>query len=195
METVYQRFLSGEYCNHLDKEVLDMMIQTKRLLRQLNSTDSFDSEERTSLLNEIFGSVGKHVSIDVNFHCECGKHIFLGDQVIINMNCTFLDDNFIRIGNRVLIAPDVKLYTATHPVDAAERFVENWNEQSGDLFFRTRALPITIGDDVLIGGGAIVLPGVTIGNNSVIGAGCVVTRSVPANSVAVGNPCRVIRKL
>ena len=195
METVYQRFLSGEYCNHLDKEVLDMMMRTKGLLRQLNSTDTFDGEARANLLHKLFGSVGKHVSVDMNFHCECGKHIFLGDKVIINMNCTFLDGNFIRIGNRVLIAPDVKLYTATHPIEAVERFVNDWDEQSGDLFFRTRALPITIGDNVWIGGGAIVLPGVTIGDNCVIGAGSVVTQSVPANSVAVGNPCRVIREL
>ena len=195
MKTAYQRFLSGEYCNHLDKEVLDMMIRTKTLLRQFNSIDVFDSEARTSLLHEMLGSVGEHVSIDMNFHCECGKHIFLGDKVVINMNCTFLDDNIIRIGNKVLIAPDVKLYTATHPIDAAQRFVEDWDEQSGDLFFRTRALPITIGDHVWIGGGAIVLPGVTIGDNCVIGAGSVVTRSIPANSVAVGNPCRVIKQL
>lgn len=195
METDYQRFLSGEYCNHLDKEVLDMMIRNKKLLRQFNSTDVFDHEERTTLLHEIFGSVGKHVSVDMNFHCECGKHIFLGDKVVINMNCTFLDDNIIRIGSHVLIGPNVQLYTAAHPVNAGERFVEDWDEQSGDLFFRTRALPITIGDRVWIGGGTIVLPGINIGDNCVIGAGSVVTKSIPANSVAVGNPCKVIRNL
>lgn len=78
------------------------------------------------------------------------------------MNCTFLDNNYITIGNNVLIAPNVQLYTATHPVSASERFVEDWDENSGELFFRTRALPITIGNDVWIGGGVIVLPGVTI---------------------------------
>lgn len=194
-QTNYQRFLSGEYCNHLDEEVLGMMIRTKKLLRQLNSDDSADDGERANLLQELFGSVGKHVSVGMNFHCECGKHIFLGDKVVVNMNCTFLDDNIIRIGNNVLIAPNVQLYTATHPVDAGERFIEDWDEQSGDLFFRTKALPITIGNYVWIGGGAIVLPGVTIGDNCVIGAGSVVTRSIPAGSVAAGNPCKVVREL
>lgn len=195
METNYQRFLSGEYCNHLDDEVLQMMIQTKKLLPQLNAADSTSGEERENILQELFGSVGKHVSVGMNFHCECGKHIFLGDKVVINMNCTFLDDNIIRIGSNVLIAPNVQLYTASHPVEASERFVEDWDEQSGDLFFRTKALPITIGNYVWIGGGAIVLPGVTIGDNCVIGAGSVVTKSIPANSVAVGNPCKVAKTL
>ncbi|CAK7019189.1 MAG: 2,3,4,5-tetrahydropyridine-2,6-dicarboxylate N-acetyltransferase [Parabacteroides sp.] len=195
MKTNYQRFLSGEYCNRLDEEVQEIIVRNRQLLAKLNAVDTPDGESRTALLHRIFGRVGKYVSIGANFHCECGKHIFMGDKVVVNMNCTFLDDNHITIGNNVLIAPNVQLYTATHPVDAAERFVEDWGEQSGDLFFRTKALPITIGDNVWIGGGAIVLPGVTIGDNCVIGAGSVVTKSVPANSVAVGNPCRVIRKL
>lgn len=195
METNYQKFLSGEYCNRLDKEALDMIVRNKRLLAEFNSTDISDNEARTALLHQMFGRVGKHSSVDMNFHCECGKHIFIGDKVIINMNCTFLDDNYITIGNNVLIAPNVQLYTATHPVSASERFVENWDEKSGELFFRTKALPITIGNDVWIGGGVIVLPGITIGDNCVIGAGSVVTRSIPSNSLAVGNPCKVIRSL
>lgn len=195
METNYQRFLNGEYCNRLDEEVLNMIVQTQRLLIRLNATDTSEGEKRNEILSQMFGSIGKYSSVGMNFHCECGKHIFIGDKVVINMNCTFLDDNIIRIGNNVLIAPNVQLYTATHPVDATERLVEDWEESSGDLFFRTKALPITIEDNVWIGGGAIVLPGVTIGNNSVIGAGSVVTKSIPAYSVAVGNPCRVIREL
>lgn len=195
METNYQKFLSGEYCNRLDKEALDMIVRNKRLLAEFNSTDISDNEARTALLHQMFGRVGKHSSVDMNFHCECGKHIFIGDKVIINMNCTFLDGNYITIGNNVLIAPNVQLYTATHPVSASERFVENWDEKSGELFFRTKALPITIGNDVWIGGGVIVLPGITIGDNCVIGAGSVVTRSIPSNSLAVGNPCKVIRNL
>lgn len=195
METNYQRFLNGEYCNRLDEEVLNMIVQTQRLLIRLHATDTSEGEKRNEILTQMFGSIGKYSSVGMNFHCECGKHIFIGDKVVINMNCTFLDDNIIRIGNNVLIAPNVQLYTATHPVDATERLVEDWEESSGDLFFRTKALPITIEDNVWIGGGAIVLPGVTIGNNSVIGAGSVVTKSIPAYSVAVGNPCRVIREL
>lgn len=195
MKTNYERFLAGEYCNRLDEEVLQMIVQTKRLLARFNATDVLENEKRNEILHQMLGSIGQYSSIDTNFHCECGKHIFIGDKVVINMNCTFLDDNIIKIGNNVLIAPNVQLYTATHPTDACERFVEDWDELSGELFFRTKALPITIGDHVWIGGGAIVLPGVTIGNNSVIGAGSVVTKSIPPYSVAVGNPCKVIRKL
>lgn len=195
METNYQKFLSGEYCNRLDKEVFDMIVRNKRLLAEFYSTDISDSKARTALLHELFGHVGKHSRVDINFHCECGKHIFIGDKVIINMNCTFLDNNYITIGNSVLIAPNVQLYTATHPVSASERFVEDWDENSGELFFRTRALPITIGNDVWIGGGVIVLPGVTIGDNCVIGAGSVVTRSIPSNSLVVGNPCQVVKTI
>lgn len=195
METNYQRFLAGEYCNRLDEEVLNLMVQTKKLLTRFNATDSSENAKRYEILCQMLGGIGKYSSVNVNFHCECGKHIFIGDKVVINMNCTFLDDNIIRIGNNVLIAPHVQLYTATHPIDANDRFVSDWDELSGDLFFRTKALPITIEDNVWIGGGAIVLPGVTIGNNSVIGAGSVVTKSIPAYSVAVGNPCKVIREL
>lgn len=195
METNYQKFLSGEYCDRLDTEVFEMMVRTKRLLAELNSTDISDSEARTALSHQLFGRIGKHSRVDINFHCECGKHIFIGDKVIINMNCTFLDSNYITIGNNVLIAPNVQLYTATHPVSASERFVEDWDENSEELFFRTKALPITIGNNVWLGGGVIVLPGVTIGDNCVIGAGSVVTRSIPSNSLAMGNPCKVVRAI
>ena len=195
MKTNYQRFLDGEYCNRLDPEVLEMMVQTKRLLARFNATDIADGEIRADILIQMLGSIGKHSSIDINFTCQCGKHIFIGEKTIVNMNCTFLDENIIHIGNQVLIAPNVQLYTATHPILPQERFIGDWDENSGELFFRTRALPITIGDCAWIGGGAIILPGVTIGENAVIGAGSVVTHSIPANCVAVGNPCRVIRKL
>ena len=189
------KVLGGRVLQHLDQEVLQMIVQTKNLLARLNATNITDSATRDALLRQMLGSIGKYSSIDINFHCECGKHIFIGDKVIINMNCTFLDDNIIKIGNNVLIAPNVQLYTATHPINANERFVNDWDERSGDLFFRTKALPITIEDNVWIGGGTIVLPGITIGRNSVIGAGSVVTKSIPTYSVAVGNPCRVIREL
>ena len=126
-------------------------------------------------------------------HCEYGKHIFIGDKVIINMNCTFVDNNRIDIGSNVLIAPNVQIYTATHSTKVNERMVQDWAE--GGEICRTYALPVRIEDGVWIGGGTIILPGVTIGRNSVIGAGSVVTRSIPANCVAAGNPCRVIKQI
>ena len=109
------------------------------------------------------------------------------------MNCTFVDNNHIDIGSNVLIASNVQIYTATHSTKVSERMVQNWSE--GEEICRTYALPVKIEDGVWIGGGAILLPGVIIGRNSVIGAGSVVTRSIPANCVAVGNPCRVIKQI
>ncbi len=192
--TNYERFLSGECCNRLDNAVLAMMNNTKKLLIRYNAPETSENE-KLEIRVQMFGSVGKHSNVGQNFLCQCGKHIFIGEKTIINMNCTMMDENIIRIGNQVLIAPNVQFYTATHPIEASERFVENWDETSGDLFFRTKALPIIIEDNVWIGGGTIVLAGVTIGNNSVIGAGSVVTKSIPPYSVAVGNPCKIIRKL
>ena len=137
-------------------------------------------------------TIGENVVIDTPFHCDYGKNIFLGNDVIINMNCTFVDNKTIRIGDRVLIASNVQMYTSSHPVLPQERLVPDWRERK-TTFFRTYARPIEIENNVWIGGGCILLPGVTIGENSVIGAGSVVTRPVPPNCVAVGNPCRVIR--
>lgn len=190
----YDRFMSGEYCNSLNPEVLEMISNTKACLARLDSPDLEDSE-RSGILRNMLGSIGLRSSVGRNFLCQCGKHIFIGDKSVINDNCTMMDENHICIGNQVLIAPNVQFYTATHPIDYNERFVENWDENSGELFFRTRSLPITVEDNVWIGGGSIILAGITIGTGSVIGAGSVVTKSIPANCVAVGNPCKVIRYL
>lgn len=190
----YDRFMSGEYCNSLNPEVLEMISNTKACLARLDSPDLEDSE-RNGILRDMLGSIGQRSAVGRNFLCQCGKHIFIGDKSVINDNCTMMDENHIRIGNQVLIAPNVQFYTATHPIDYNERFVENWDENSGELFFRTRSLPITVEDNVWIGGGSIILAGITIGTGSVIGAGSVVTKSIPANCVAVGNPCKVIRYL
>ena len=122
-----------------------------------------------------------------------GSIFFIGDRVIINMNCTFVDNNRIDIGSDVLIAPNVQIYTATHSINVDERMVRDWSE--GEEICRTYALPVRIEDGVWIGGGTVILPGVTVGRNSVVGAGSVVTRDIPADCVAVGNPCRVIKRI
>ncbi len=150
-------------------------------------------QKRNKILTELLGGIGKNVAIDTPFYCDYGKNIFLGDDIIINMNCTFVDNKPIRVGNRVLIASNVQIYTSAHPVLPQERLVSNWKEK-GTTFFRTYARSVEIKDNVWIGGGCIILAGVTIGENSVIGAGSVVTRSIPANCVAVGNPCKVIKR-
>ena len=190
----YQHFLSGEYCNYLDAEVLVMINRTKGYLSVLNDIKTAENEKK-EILSKMLGNIGNHSSVGQNFTCQCGKHIFIGEQTIINKNCTMMDENQIHIGDRVLVAPNVQFYTATHPINFDERFVENWNEDSGELFFRTKALPITVEDNAWIGGGSIILAGVTIGKGSVIGAGSVVTKSIPENCLAAGNPCKVIKWL
>ena len=193
MKTEYQKGMAGEPFDGTDAELAAMTLRTKRLLARFNATDYADTGEREAILRELFGSMGDSVHVDIDFHCEYGKHIFIGDKVIINMNCTFVDNNRIDIGSNVLIASNVQIYTATHSTKVSERMVQNWSE--GEEICRTYALPVKIEDGVWIGGGAILLPGVIIGRNSVIGAGSVVTRSIPANCVAVGNPCRVIKQI
>lgn len=194
MKTEYEKCLAGEsFIGGKDPKIVETILRTKRLLAQFNATDYADTERKQALLCEMFGSMGKGVHVDIDFHCEYGKHIFIGDKVIINMNCTFVDNNRIDIGSNVLIASNVQIYTATHSTKVSERMVQNWSE--GEEICRTYALPVKIEDGVWIGGGAILLPGVIIGRNSVIGAGSVVTRSIPANCVAVGNPCHVIKQI
>lgn len=195
MKTELQKCLAGELFRGDDPELYALTVRTKRLLARLKQADFADQEAKREIYRELFGAIGDPLVIDIDFHCEYGKNIYLGDRVIINMNCTFVDNNRIDIGSDVLIASNVQIYTATHPTKASERIVRNWSKHSGESFCRTYALPVKIEDGVWIGGGSIILPGVTIGRNSVIGAGSVVTRSVPPDCVAVGNPCRVIKKL
>ncbi|SEJ20845.1 maltose O-acetyltransferase [Propionispira arboris] len=185
--------MSGNMFNCIDEELTDMISKSRIMTHQYNSSSSI--KEKQHILHELFGEIGSNVKVDVPFYCDYGKNIFIGNNGIINMNCTFVDCNKIEIGNNVLIASNVQIYTATHPVNAKERLVDGWKENSGQAFFRTYALPVKIEDNVWIGGGTIILPGVTIGKNSVIGAGSIVTKNIPANCVAVGNPCRVIKKL
>lgn len=195
MKTEYEKCMNGEPFNGKDQELAEMTVKTKRLLVKLNTTDFADTNQKEEILREIFGHLGNNVHVDIDFRCEYGKNIFVGNEVIINMNCTFVDNNRIEIGNNVLIASNVQIYTATHSTKVWERTVQNWDENSGTSFCITYAQPVKIKDNVWIGGGSILLPNVTIGKNSVIGAGSVVTRSIPANCIAVGNPCRVIKQV
>lgn len=175
-----------------DESTLTLGRNCKKLIKQLNDLESDDYAGKRKILEQLFGSIGEHVHIDIDFHCEYGKNIHIGNNVIINMNCTFVDNNRIDIGNRVLIASDVKIYTATHSTNPA---VRNYGPNPDpDYWCETYSKPIRIEDEVWIGGGAILLPGVTIGKGSVIGAGAIVTRDIPPYCVAVGNPCRVIKK-
>ena len=140
-KTELEKCLAGEYFNGVDPELWNMTVRTKRLLKQLNATDYTDLESKYAIYRLMFGSVGEQVHIDIDFHCEYGRNIHIGNRVIINMNCTFVDNNEIRIGNDVLIASDVKIYTATHHTDPAQRVMPNW--KPGLSICRTYAKPIT----------------------------------------------------
>lgn len=187
-------YKDSDFLETADSDTLKLIARTRELTREYYLSDYEDTEKREAILRELLGGIGENVEIDTPFHCDHGNNIFIGNNVIIGINCTFVDNAEIRIGNRVLIASNVQFYTSSHPVLPQERLVDDWKEK-GTTFFRTYARPIEIKDNVWIGGGSILLPGVTVGENSVIGAGSVVNRSIPANCVAVGNPCRVIRTL
>lgn len=174
------------------EEILETIVNARRLTREYYLTDYKEKEKKNRILTELLGKLGDNVAIDTPFYCDYGKNIFIGDNVIININCTFVDNSKITIGNHVLIASNVQLYTASHPTAPKERLICDWQEK-GCAWFSTYSEPITIKDGAWLGGGVIVLPGVTIGENAVIGAGSVVTRSIPDNCVAVGNPCKPIR--
>ncbi len=195
METELDKCLAGEYYNCHDDIFLEYKKKTRELLIKYNSLLYEQKAEKQDLLKNLFASIGSNVSVAAPFICDYGCHIYLGSNVSINMNCTFVDCNKIIVGNNVLIASNVQIYTAAHPVELKERLTPDWDPESGKYFCRTYARPVTIGDGCWIGGGVIILPGVTIGKGSVIGAGSVVTKDIPDNCVAVGNPCRVIRRI
>ncbi len=186
-------YTKEDFLETAEPETLSIIARARELTRAYYLTDYNDKQKRKQTLSELFGSIGENVTIDTPLHCDHGKNIHIGNNVIINMNCTFVDNKEITIGNYVLISSNVQIYTSSHPVLPQERLIFKNTKGTGS-FFKTFALPVKIQDNVWIGGGCIILPGVTIGKNSVIGAGSVVTRSIPENSVAVGNPCRVIRQ-
>ena len=193
--TELEKCMAGETYDCHDKTFLTFKQTARKLLAEYNALAYEQKKEKTELLKQLFGSIGTNVSVGLPFICDYGRNIHIGNNVSVNMNCTFVDCNKITIGNNVLIASNVQLYTATHPVELAERLTPNWSPEKEEYFCRTYALPIQIGDGCWLGGGVIVLPGVTIGEGSVIGAGSIVTKDIPANSLAVGNPCRVIRQI
>lgn len=166
--------LQGKQFNCIDDELVSIITKARRLTKQYNQTKFEDTIQKDNILSELFAKIGNNVKIDVPFYCDYGQHISIGNNVIININCTFVDCNKITIGNNVLIASNVQIYTATHPVNISDRLLDNWSYNNPHAFFNTYALPVTIEDNVWIGGGVIILPGVTIGKNSVIGAGSVV---------------------
>ncbi|MFG6372813.1 MAG: sugar O-acetyltransferase [Oscillospiraceae bacterium] len=182
--TERERMVSGGLYKADDGELVALRQRARRLTRQFNATTEEELDKRQELLRELFGAFGGNSFMEPSFRCDYGVNIFIGEHFYANFDCVILDVAPVHIGDNVFFAPRVNLYTAGHPIDAGVR-----NEE---LEF---GKPITIGDDVWVGGGVIVNPGVTIGSDVVIGSGSVVTKDIPSHVIAAGNPCRVIRAI
>jgi maltose O-acetyltransferase len=195
MKTERQKMLAGEPYRSRDPELLAMYHRARDLLATFARIPSFNTEEKREVLLKLFGSLGRGTWIEAPFYCDYGVNINVGSDCFINANCVFLDCNTITIGNNVLIGPAVQLYTPTHPLAASERLQFDDPDEPKRSRYVTQALPITIGDDTWVGGSTILMPGVSVGARSTIGAGSVVLDSVPEDSLAAGNPCRVLRRL
>ncbi|WED28634.1 sugar O-acetyltransferase [Vibrio sp. DW001] len=184
MRTEKEKMLAGEAYLAWDKELYSERVACRKTLQILNNSLP-NSDEWKASITQLISNATDDTYIEPPFRCDYGGNIRVGKNFYANFNCIILDVNRVDIGDNVLLAPNVQIYTAGHPTDVKSRVEE------GVEF----GLPITIGDNVWIGGGVIICPGVSIGTNSVIGAGAVVTKDVPENVVAAGNPCRVIKKI
>jgi maltose O-acetyltransferase len=182
--TMRERMLAGELYIADDPELARDGARAMALSHRINTMDPTDGAARRELLTELLGAFGTDSEIRPPFHCDYGYQTFVGARTFVNFGLVCLDVATVAIGDDVQIGPNVQLLTPTHPTAAGPRR-EKWEA----------ALPITVGDNVWLGGGVIVLPGVTIGANTVVGAGAVVTRDLPANVVAVGNPARIVRQV
>jgi maltose O-acetyltransferase len=183
MKSEKEKMLAGELYDPLDARLSRERERCRLLLKAINDSREDQTKERTELFNQLFGTE-TGVWIQPPFYCDYGSNIVLGKKVFFNFNCVVLDCAQVAIGDNVLFGPSVQIYTATHPMDAKTR--AKWLEY---------AKPVFIGNDVWVGGAAIICPGVRIGSRSVIGAGSVVTRDIPEDVFAAGNPCKVIKSL
>lgn len=182
--TIRDRMKNGQiyFCN--DEEIVKEQLQCIDILYDFNNTRPSEMEKRNEILKSLLADVGENCYVEPPLHMSWGKNSHFGNNVYANFNLTLIDDTDIFIGNNVMFGPNVTVTTAGHPIDPELRMkVAEFN------------IPVHIGNNVWIGAGAIILPGVSVGENSVIGAGSVVTKDIPANVVAVGNPCRVMREI
>jgi maltose O-acetyltransferase len=179
-----EKMLRGELYDPLDPRLSEERRRARLLFKALNETRDGQQEERARLIRELIPDSGQGVWIEPPFYCDYGSNITLGDKVFFNFNCVVLDVAPVVIGSGVLFGPAVQIYAATHPLSASAR-------RTGLELGKG----IEIGDDVWVGGGAIICPGVRIGARAVVGAGSIVTRDIPEGVLAVGNPCRVVRQV
>ena len=183
--TEKEKMLSGQIYSAVDKQLLDELYATKEVVQKYNSLSPLDNTGRLEILKGLLGGIGDDaIIINQPFYCDYGKQISVGKRFFANFHFTVLDEAPVTIGDDCFIGPNVSIYTACHSTDPVERNTrQEWAE------------PVTIGNNVWIGGSVTILPGVTIGDNVTIGAGSVVTKDIPTGTVAVGNPCRVIKEL
>ncbi len=181
---IFAQMLSGEWYYAGDESLKKLLQRCQQECFEINHIAPANFAERDRRFAKLFGKAGKALHINPPFLCDYGLNIEVGDNFFANFNLVILDEAKVTFGNHVYIGPNCSFYTAIHPIDPEER--------NKDI---EAAKPITVGDSVWFGGNVTVLPGVTIGSGTTIGAGSVVTKDIPAGVVAVGNPCRVIRKL
>ncbi len=184
MKTEKEKMIAGELYDPLDKQLVEDRLRTRLLIKALNDTRENEIVERIQILQQLIPHAGVGLWLQPPFYCDYGYNMNVGEKVFFNFNCIVLDVAPVKIGSRTMFGPNVQIYTATHPL--------NYKERASGLEY---AKPIVIGEDVWIGGSAVICPGVTIGDRTVIGAGSVVTKDIPADVFAAGNPCKVIRSL
>ena len=184
MTTERENMLSGQAYDPSDPELVAQRRDARLAAEAFNRTSVDELELRSGMLKKLFGSTGEKVYVEPSFRCDYGCNIHVGENFYANFDCVILDCAEVRIGKNCMLAPQVGIYTAYHPIDPTDR-------NSG----RELAAPITIGDNCWIGGHVTINPGVTLGNNVVVASGAVVTKSFPDNVVIAGVPARVIRKV
>ncbi|WP_354624354.1 sugar O-acetyltransferase [Psychromonas sp. MME2] len=182
--TEKQKMLAGEFYDPSEPELVDLRLKARLLTEKLNQTSVAYQEERTKIIKSLFGSTGENIHIESSFNCDYGENIHVGENFYSNFGCVILDVAEVRIGDNCFIAPQVGIYTATHPIDPNERI-------SGLEY----AKPILIGNNCWIGGHATINPGVKLGDNVVVASGAVVTKSFANNVVIGGNPARVLKEI
>ena len=183
--TEKEKMLAGMVYSAVDHQLLKELNEVKEIIHEYNALRPSETARRLEILKDLLGYVADdEIIVNQPFYCDYGKQICVGKRFFANFNLTVLDEARVTIGDDCFIGPNVNIYTACHSTDPVERNTR-----------REWAEPVTIGDNVWIGGSVTILPGVTIGSNVTIGAGSVVTKDIPDNTVAVGNPCKVIKKI
>jgi maltose O-acetyltransferase len=183
MKSEKEKMLAGEFYDSGDEELINEFNHANNLTYEFNHTRPSEKAKREEIIKQLINVKGSFL-IEAPFNCDYGYNIEVGENFYANYGCTILDANKVKIGDNVLFGPNVQIYTATHPIDPIER-----------LTGKGYSKPITIGNNVWIGGGTIICPGIKIGDNVTVGAGSVVTKNIPENVIAAGNPCKIFRNI